>query len=103
MRTIHLLFIPVLFSTFAYCEVEQNGSRSRHALIFGIDGCRSDALKLAVETGKAPNIAKLIDSGTVTWTAYAGSCMWGTSPRLRAVTSGSSSTSTRQSSCKVLA
>jgi predicted AlkP superfamily pyrophosphatase or phosphodiesterase len=46
--------------------------RSKHALIFGIDGCRADALKLAVETGKAPNIAKLIQTGTVTWTAYAG-------------------------------
>jgi predicted AlkP superfamily pyrophosphatase or phosphodiesterase len=47
-------------------------ARSKHALIFGIDGCRADALKLAVETGKAPHIAKLIQSGTVTWNAYAG-------------------------------
>lgn len=45
---------------------------NRHVILFGIDGCRSDALKIAVETGKAPNISALIKSGTVTWTAYAG-------------------------------
>ncbi|MEO5916397.1 MAG: alkaline phosphatase family protein [Luteolibacter sp.] len=45
---------------------------NRHVLLFGIDGCRSDALKIAVEKGSAPNIAGLIHTGTVTWTAFAG-------------------------------
>lgn len=45
---------------------------SKRAVIFGIDGCRADALKLAVENGTAPNIARLIATGSVTWNAYAG-------------------------------
>lgn len=74
--------IPLLFpcALAAFLAVEQvpaqndapAAPRRQHALIFGIDGCRSDALKMAVETGKAPHIAQLIKSGTVTWTAYAG-------------------------------
>ncbi len=44
----------------------------RHVLLFGIDGCRADALKLSVEKGTAPTIAGLIRAGTVTWTAFAG-------------------------------
>lgn len=46
--------------------------QSRHAIVFGIDGLRSDALKLAVENGSAPNIASLIAEGAVTWNAFAG-------------------------------
>lgn len=72
MKTLSSLVIPALLATSSPGQETSNDSRSRHALVFGIDGCRSDALKLAVETGKAPNIAKLIESGTVTWTAYAG-------------------------------
>ena len=45
---------------------------NRHVLLFGIDGLRSDALKLSVGKGEAPNISNLIQSGTVTWTAYTG-------------------------------
>jgi hypothetical protein len=44
----------------------------RRAVVFGIDGCRSDALKLAVENGSAPNMKALIDSGAVTWNAFTG-------------------------------
>jgi hypothetical protein len=46
--------------------------QSRHAIVFGIDGLRSDALKLAVQNGTAPNIASLIAEGAVTWNAFAG-------------------------------
>jgi len=45
---------------------------NRHVILFGIDGCRADALKLAVDNGSAPNIAALIQTGAVTWNAYAG-------------------------------
>jgi hypothetical protein len=48
------------------------GFTNRRAIVFGIDGLRSDALKLAVENGTAPNIAALIRDGAVTWNAYAG-------------------------------
>jgi hypothetical protein len=45
---------------------------NKRAIVFGIDGCRSDALKLAVKNGTAPNIAGLIAHGATTWNAYAG-------------------------------
>lgn len=44
----------------------------RRAVVFGIDGCRSDALKLAVENGTAPNIKAMIESGAVTWNCFTG-------------------------------
>jgi hypothetical protein len=62
---IALLFFPVLAS-----RAGEFGNR--HAILFGIDGLRADALKTAVENRTAPNIAGLIEAGTVTWTAYAG-------------------------------
>lgn len=44
----------------------------RHVLLFGIDGLRADALKVSVEKGAVPNLAGLIATGAVTWTAYTG-------------------------------
>lgn len=38
----------------------------RHAIVFGIDGLRSDALRIMVENGRAPHIASLIANGAVT-------------------------------------
>jgi predicted AlkP superfamily pyrophosphatase or phosphodiesterase len=72
MKSILLLLIPALLAAISPGEEVSSDTSSRHAIIFGVDGCRSDALKLAAETGKAPHIAKLIENGTVTWTAYAG-------------------------------
>lgn len=43
-------------------------ARRKHALVIGIDGCRSDALQAA----KAPNLKALIANGTVCYRAYAG-------------------------------
>jgi predicted AlkP superfamily pyrophosphatase or phosphodiesterase len=40
----------------------------KHALVIGIDGCRSDALQAA----KAPHIKSLIEKGTVCYRVYAG-------------------------------
>jgi len=40
----------------------------KHALVIGIDGCRSDALQAA----RAPNIKSLIENGTVCYRVYAG-------------------------------
>ncbi|RYD45110.1 MAG: hypothetical protein EOP83_31000, partial [Verrucomicrobiaceae bacterium] len=45
---------------------------AKRALIIGIDGVRSDALKKLVDTGGAPHLKSLIDHGSVTWNAYAG-------------------------------
>ncbi|MBP7948795.1 MAG: alkaline phosphatase family protein [Verrucomicrobiales bacterium] len=46
-----------------------NGKR---VLFVGIDGLRSDALRKAIGTGMAPHLKALVDSGTVTWNAFAG-------------------------------
>jgi len=40
----------------------------KHALVVGIDGCRSDALQAA----KVPNLKSLIDKGTVCYNVYVG-------------------------------
>jgi len=45
---------------------------AKRALIIGIDGVRSDALKKLADTGGAPNLKSLIERGSVTWNAYAG-------------------------------
>ncbi len=47
-------------------------TKVRRALVIGLDGLRSDALKLAVESGRAPHIAGLIADGAVTWKAMSG-------------------------------
>ena len=52
-------------------QVAAPNGRSKHALIFAIDGCRAAALKLAVDTVKVPHFANLILFGTLTWSAYA--------------------------------
>src|SRR4051812_22462888 len=44
----------------------------RRVLLIGVDGCRADALHKLVDGGRAPNFRALIESGTVTWNAYAG-------------------------------
>ncbi|MCU0797852.1 MAG: alkaline phosphatase family protein [Akkermansiaceae bacterium] len=53
-------------------SAEAEEAKRRHAMVIGLDGLRSDALKLAVESGRAPNIAGLIEEGAVTWTAMSG-------------------------------
>lgn len=72
MRTVSAVatvLLPVLAIAGPGAESSFQG---RRALIIGIDGLRSDALKSAVDSGAAPHIAELIAHGTVTWSAYAG-------------------------------
>ncbi len=51
---------------------DQGTFGNKRVVLFGIDGCRADALKKAVENGTAPNMAGLIADGAVTWNAFAG-------------------------------
>ena len=44
----------------------------RRVILFGLDGVRSDALKVLVESGRAPHMAQLIEEGAVNWSAVAG-------------------------------
>ncbi|MCW1914082.1 alkaline phosphatase family protein [Luteolibacter sp. GHJ8] len=74
MRSSTLLAgVPLLFIATAQAGPgSANPFGGKRALVIGIDGLRSDALKLQVETGHAPNIAGLITEGTVTWSGVAG-------------------------------
>ncbi len=78
MPAIHPLPIVILALTMlaspgsAHGPGKDNDFGGRRVLVFGIDGCRSDALKKAVEDGRAPNLSSLITAGSVTWNAYAG-------------------------------
>jgi predicted AlkP superfamily pyrophosphatase or phosphodiesterase len=69
-------FFALLLATatvaFAHGPGKEGAFEGRRVLLIGIDGCRSDALKKAVDGGRAPNLAGLIKAGTVTWTAYTG-------------------------------
>jgi hypothetical protein len=49
-----------------------NSPKTRKAMIIGLDGLRSDALRLAVESGRAPFMTELIANGAVTWQAMSG-------------------------------
>lgn len=44
----------------------------KRVLVIGIDGLRPDALQAAISSGQAPNLKQLVDTGIVTWNAYAG-------------------------------
>lgn len=57
--------VPLLLAPLAAVG---SGFGNRHVVILGIDGCRSDALLAA----NAPNLKALAESGTVTYSAYAG-------------------------------
>jgi predicted AlkP superfamily pyrophosphatase or phosphodiesterase len=65
-----LLVVPSF--ALAHGPGPSNDFGGRRVLLFGIDGCRPDALKKLVDSGRAPNLKALIDGGTVTWNAFAG-------------------------------
>lgn len=48
--------------------VHASGFGNKHVVIFGIDGCRPDALLAA----NAPNLKSLATNGTVAWDSFAG-------------------------------
>ncbi len=50
----------------------QNDFGGRRVLLIGIDGCRTDALRAAMGSGKAPNFQKLASDGCANWSVFAG-------------------------------
>jgi hypothetical protein len=58
-----LTFTLLLLIVFAFAG---NGGHKRKVLIIGVDGCRADALKQEMDSGRAPNLAWLAANGFYT-------------------------------------
>jgi hypothetical protein len=56
-----------------------NDFGGRRVLLIGIDGCRADTIRKLAENGRAPHLKSLIQTGAVTWNAYAGGVLEGES------------------------
>jgi predicted AlkP superfamily pyrophosphatase or phosphodiesterase len=70
-----LTFVAVAFCSAASLfggPGRENPFGGRRVLLIGIDGCRADALRKMIETGQAPHLGSLAETGTVTWNAFAG-------------------------------
>ncbi len=74
----------LLESSFAGPTIQSQGTQSRHVLLIGIDGVRSDALQAA----NTPALDGLIASGAVTWDAFAGGPGGAGNPSQQATSSG---------------
>lgn len=72
MRLFFAFLLLALPAAHAHGPGAGNDFGGRRVLIFGIDGCRADALKKLVASGRAPNLKALVDGGTVTWNGFAG-------------------------------
>lgn len=49
-----------------------NDFQGRRVLFMGIDGCRRDVMAQVIESGKAPNLAKIAKEGHACWNMEAG-------------------------------
>ena len=74
MQRIRLLFVFLLLATraSAHGPGKENDFGGRRVLLIGIDGCRADALRAAMDAGKAPNLRRLAAEGCVNWKIFAG-------------------------------
>ena len=71
-----MLFIGVAASL-AHGPGKENDFGGRRVLLIGIDGCRADALRAAMESGKAPALRKLASDGCADWSVFAGGDLGG--------------------------
>ena len=74
MQRIRLLFVFLLLATAASAHGpgKENDFGGRRVLLIGIDGCRADALRAAMDSGKAPTLGKLASEGCANWSVFAG-------------------------------
>lgn len=77
LLTVVLLICTTCAGSAASGPGNTNDFGGKRVLIIGIDGLRSDMLQQQVTAGHVPNIAGLINNGTVTWSAYAGGTLGG--------------------------
>jgi len=85
--TVAALFLaPLLVSSILAADPRATapGSESKHVLVIGIDGCRSDALQVA----NTPYLDALIATGVVTYDAFAGGSPDPGDPTHQATSSG---------------
>ncbi len=59
-------------ANFAHGPGKENDFGGRRVLIIGIDGCRADALRAAMDSGQAPALRKLASEGCANWSVFAG-------------------------------
>ncbi len=65
------LFIGI-HAAFAHGPGQTNDFGGRRVLLIGIDGCRADALRAAMDFSKAPNLRHLAKEGCADWNVFAG-------------------------------
>ncbi len=65
------LFIGIA-PTYAHGPGKQNDFGGKRVLLIGIDGCRADALRTAMDSGKAPTLRKFASEGCADWSVFAG-------------------------------
>ena len=61
---------------------KENDFGGRRALLIGVDGCRDDALRAAMGSGKAPAFRKLAEEGCANWSVFAGGEVGGATEQL---------------------
>ncbi len=80
MRTF-AVFLATIFISITPADAsgpgKENDFAGRRVLLIGIDGCRADALRAAMQSGKAPALRKLAEEGCANWSVFAGGEMGG--------------------------
>ena len=76
-KKMRALFLPIVFLTVAIAALASGPGRDndfagKRVLLIGVDGCRADALRAAMESGKAPALALLAKKGCANWSVFAG-------------------------------
>lgn len=75
MRTF-VVFLATIFISITPADAsgpgKENDFAGRRVLLIGIDGCRADALRAAMGSGKAPTFRKLAAEGCANWSVFAG-------------------------------
>lgn len=84
MRTF-ALFLTAIFIAATACASgpgKENDFAGKRVLLIGIDGCRADALRAAIKSGKAPTFRKLAEEGCADWSVFAGGEIGGATEQL---------------------
>lgn len=76
-KKMRALSLPIVFLTVAIAALASGPGRDndfagKRVLLIGIDGCRADALRTAMESGTAPALSSLAKGGCANWSVFAG-------------------------------
>ena len=67
-----IVFFAGATAIFAHGPGKENDFGGKRVLLIGIDGCRADALRAAMDAGKAPALRRLASEGCADWSVFAG-------------------------------